>query len=168
MVANKYPIPEQRSPQVRRHRPMTLIVVGTISLVASIALIRSYASVYRSASWPSTEGVIERIQVRMARKLQVDVAFKYSVGGREYHSNGFNPDYNTLPDDAANRRVIATYRAGDVHKVFYDPDDPSVSYLEPARLGHEYFVLGAVLGLMGLWALNAARTGWRRGQNEQS
>jgi len=123
----------------------------------------------QSLSWPATEGVIshaavlfrtrDSAQANNAADYRADIAYRFKVKGRDYTSSQITlMDYSS--SSSANAEGIVTrYPDGSTVKVFYNPQDPSESVLEPGPtrgililqlIGGLFAVAGAFIFIMGL------------------
>ena len=131
-----------------------VIVCGLMLPVSLIDLSQSQ----RPQSWPTTSGLIIESSVRSTTnssgRLGVDVvyfpqvSYSYTIAGREYL--GGNVYRGKSPDDQQSAQaVVKRYRAGSRVSVFYDPQAPHQSVLEPQVQPKDYYaVIGMLAGLL--------------------
>jgi hypothetical protein len=161
--------PSFRSPIVR----FVIMLFGLIALIASP--ITGYVTVQKilagraSVNWPTAVGKMERSDVQ-ERKAKIRdgaitkevstfyplVQYRFHVGDRDYLGSKvgqFEVGYNTVEEAfaVANRFALNTEV-----KVYYSPEDPKESILEPGVQNSQYLfllvpVLLAVAGIGCLW-----------------
>lgn len=131
-----------------------LIVGGLIGVVFGLNYL---ADANRSKTWQATEGVTVSAGVIGHAKnsgssgsYSVDVRYTYQVDGQTYQSDriAFNGarQYNSK---SKAQTAIADYSAGNVVTVYYNPDDPAISVLQPGSSWQAYRPLGfAVLAII--------------------
>jgi hypothetical protein len=106
-----------------------------------------------TANWPTTQGVITRVEVIKQRKSShVEIAYTFSVDGRRYAS-----DKVWLGQGLLDESYKDTYPQGKSVTVYHDPDDPSWAVLEPGKANYIWLIFGLVLVLIpvGLFGLVA-------------
>lgn len=118
------------------------LLIGITFTIAGAVLVFGFGLPLRrqavaSASWPATEGRItrSRLEVRAGDKgssLTADVEYEYDldgrtlVGSRVWIGDGYSSSPGTEHRDAVNR-----YPVGREVQVYYEPEDPDESVLEP-------------------------------------
>lgn len=139
-----------------------LAVPGVLG-VAGLITIAQYLATRRRHRWPSVSGRVLASEVsrgpRPGAKTQAlvfwpRVRVDYAVGGKEYQTERITslPIYYSSEESAA--VVGSVFRTGEEVPVYYNPEDPSDSYLVPGgALG------GGLLLLLGL-ALLVVCVGW--------
>ena len=121
-----------------------------------------------SIDWPTADGRITRSELERFRErgqtmYSADVAYEYALDGKTFGGNRvwFGDDARSS-DPTAWRRAVDRYPVGSGVKVYYDPDDPQESVLEPGLtwagsviylLGLGFLALGAVIVLSALLPL---------------
>jgi Protein of unknown function (DUF3592) len=80
------------------------------------------------------------------------VVYHYRVGDQDYVAGGLEPYDFGLQNSAGAGAMSERHPVGEIVEVAYDPDDPSVAYLEPGPSSASLMLtaLGAVIGLIGL------------------
>lgn len=111
---------------------MAVMCPGFLIWMASTAK-RQLDSYY----WPETQGVVVVPVVKPwqdsenVTKYFGRVAYRYTVGGREYTSDLTDLGPGAKRDDQqAALDDVSNYRPGESVTVFYDPNDPSVAVIE--------------------------------------
>lgn len=127
------------------------IVVGVASLCAGIW---NLARSLRSASWPSTSGVIDRAEMGSNSDddgvtYSADVTYHYEVGGTSYTGTRLSFGTMSASSDYA-RRILDRYPVGATVRVYYSPDDPASAVLETGIHGGTWicFSIGAMFILV--------------------
>ena len=119
-----------------------------------------------SADWPSVKGKIIDSQLVRSRdkdgksSYSADVIFKYTVDNEEYEGDNvwfgqYGGNRSTM------QKIVKQYPKGKEVDVFYMPDDPNESVLQPGAFTSSYMVLVigmifAGVGVLMLAALPAA------------
>jgi hypothetical protein len=148
-----------------RHALLTLAVIVSV-IFFLLAMIILYAAGSRllaaraSARWPATEGVIIESRLRLNCHYEVKgrgfVGSSVAAGPQDY--------YNLLEAD----KKVRAYPFGSKLKVYYDPNDPVVSCLEPGVFrwsGYLYLVFAGCLvsaGFFLIWRLCGASVSQQR------
>ena len=104
----------------------------------------------RSLEWPQTTGVIRASSIRFKGQSAPIVTYEYKVGGIWYSSK--RTSFGTSFGTSSKRNI--SYRVGCNYPVYYNPDKPKMSVLEPGEsvlfnfltiLGLGTFSLGILL-----------------------
>jgi hypothetical protein len=152
--------------------PLFAFLLPALAFVAAIAAILSFVRMRRlasaSTSWPAVPGVIKSSAVieewiedrrdddkeirRKIPRYQVDLRYAYRVAQRDFV--GVNPNFGwtgiyglrELAEKAAGQ-----YRPGQLVTVYYDPQRPANSVLEPSARGGTCapLVFGAISAVVG-------------------
>ena len=118
--------------------PVTVGVIGLILLaVSAINLQKAQAT----KGWPSVSGKILRSQIVPVEKIREkkqklvlyrpEMAYSYSVGGKEYVAETIRTDLQSQSNPADLKRLLDTYPVGQTVAVFYNPANPAEAVLEP-------------------------------------
>ena len=120
----------------------------------------------RSTSWPSVPGTIVESKVRAFKvrlfgrdhepSFRADVTYEFYVAGMPYTGDtiSFNPG-STHPMSVTSR--VQQYPLGKTVLVYYDPEDPSRSVLQPGSGGITitlftgFMLLGGAIGM--IWVI---------------
>jgi len=143
---------------LKRIFPPVFAAVGVGMLVIGVIGLRQAAA---SRDWPTTQGVIVSSAVERVRRNDPDrgftttfharISFNYSVGGEPYTGDrvGFG-DYGSNTNHHA-RSVVRQYPVGSQVTVYYDPNRPQSSLLEPGVRPMAFVIpgLGAAFVLFG-------------------
>ncbi len=83
--------------------------------------------------WSFTQGEVfeARLNIVSGDSFEPYVKYNYSVRGKSYTNDKISPVNYLTEDEYAAKRAIAPYRANSAVNVYYDPNDPSRSVLEP-------------------------------------
>jgi hypothetical protein len=125
--------------------------------------------------WPQTQAKILgsdlRIHLTQTRgpdgtsqtdtRATVDVAYAYSVNGRDYTSGEIEPYTWGMQNSALSRKHKERYPKDAAVPVAYNPDNPAIAYLEPrpSATSMMFLGIGLIMGLSGLYVLWCARRG---------
>ena len=144
--------------------------IGKTAIIVSLSLCALLAfhyyqivadAFFHSPGWPTARGNVIKSYVRVAppsgastRNVMPEVAYVYSVDGVNYEGNKifFLEDGR---GSAWSEDKIAKYKIEQQIEVFYNPQDPSISVLEPGGSIKGFFLSGAfhlmlIAALMGL------------------
>lgn len=119
---------------------MVLFVAGTTFLVD----MPEYLNGVQSSNWQSKEGTLEArdvsvLDVGSSKALQMKFKYRYVVSNRLYFGNRLRFQQPKLFDGIQISNLEKKYKVGDKVKVFYEPNNPANSCLEPG--GHISLVL---------------------------
>ena len=124
---------------------LIFMVIG-VALLIVFANARSTAD--ESLSWRTVDGVID--DVRIAEQTsetprELLVTYRYAIGGKDFRSNRIS--FGAI-SHAEQARRETLYKRGDKVVVYVNPDDPTVSVLQPGRQeGNVYLAIAAVVML---------------------
>ena len=134
--------------------------LGTLAIMGVFLLIGGGLSVWgwtilqnarASATWPTAEGVITASEVTESRdgeghdSYSPEVAYQYTAGNQEHESYTIKFGENSYDNRGRAEAIAATYPVGQPVTVYYDPEEPGRSVLEPGVSGGSYIVLGVGL-----------------------
>jgi len=142
-----------------RFKRVCLCVLGSLLFISAALMLLGGALVYRASSgWPQTPGQLLKFDVQPLKRhsshLKIEVAFTYSVGGKDFQGQYFSP--LTRPGKIlrwVGRQKQSEYRVGDRVKVIYDPSDPAQAYLEAPHLFWDIALVPVSIGCLGAWLL---------------
>lgn len=125
--------------------------------------------------WPRTEAKILgsdlRIHLTQTRgpdgtsqtdtRATVDIAYSYSVNGRDHVSGEIEPYTWGMQNSALSRIHKQRYPKGAAVSAVYDPRNPAIAYLEPGPSATSTMFLGVglTIGLAGLYLHWCAKRG---------
>jgi hypothetical protein len=140
--------------------PAIFIVAGSACLAYGL---RAAYTGYRATKWPHVQGRVvsagvEKLEGGKRTTWRPNVTYEYAVNRTEYSSNTIKPTRVALTIDEPARKVVSRYSVGSRVTVYYDPDDPAQSLLEPEVPWESYVFLmfGLVfagLGVLGVYGL---------------
>lgn len=134
--------------------------LGTLALMAVFLAVGAGLSIWgwyilqnarASANWPMAEGVITESEVTHSEdseggdSYRPEVAYQYTVGNRQHESYTIKFGENSYSSRGRAEDIAATYAVGRQVTVYYDPEQPGRSVLEPGVTGGSYIVLGVGL-----------------------
>jgi len=116
----------------------------------------------QSKSWPTAKGVVVSSEVdrtylagaaRFPPAYSAKIRFEYAVDGRKYYTSNissFSVTYN-----AGYGKALQKYPVGKGVDVYYKPDNPKISILEPGAQLANYIILliSGTAGIIGLWGV---------------
>ena len=117
-----------------------------------------------SADWPATPGVITASSVERSQSsssssssssrptYSANISYSYSVEGSNYTSGTVSfGQYGSSDSDHA-REIVSRYPVNKEVDVFYNPEKPETSVLEPGVTWSSYLILGmgAIFAFAGL------------------
>ncbi len=148
---------------------MKNLIFGIIFLGAGIGL--SYwgygmlQEAKASENWPSVTGTILSSDVSSHRSTsgsgskkktstvyEASISYKYEVDGKSYTSSRITAgDYSSSSSKRA-YRMVNKYPKGSNATVYYNPDEPYISVLEPGTTFMSYlpFGMGLLFGFVGI------------------
>ena len=134
--------------------PLILISVALGGLGISIWGWRILQASKRVAQWPTVPGRIEVSALSAAdNDLLPDIRYRYQVDGQPYQSR-FEFPSGTHPLPEFNRSYVEKYPVGANVTVYYNPQQPTDSTLEPGAQGDWMILaLGILLTIGGVGAL---------------
>ncbi len=159
--------------------PIGTIVVGVLAIAVGVFLawIFGYASFTAGAaseSWPSVEGKITASKISESgphdnRTLRAHVSYQYEVNENIHRSD--RVDFNSAGMSSSQRgdiqEITRKYPVGRSVTVYYDPDDPNISVLEPGVKLGAAFMLGMIcIGVGGVVLLSGVLAALRRPKTE--
>ncbi|MFI4854985.1 MAG: DUF3592 domain-containing protein [Phycisphaerales bacterium JB065] len=151
----------------------TAIVVGMMGLLgllaaAFVAFSAWYASTQASriATWPSTSGTVLSSGVDAYRNGSASprstgntvkqiplVERTYTVNGIEYTFDQVTPMENVSLGSRWATDIASKYTTGDTVEVFYNPDDPGESFIEPVYDDTMFLIALGACAMPGFLAL---------------
>lgn len=129
----------------------SLIILAVILLFAGMAVLdgwRRYKSGKASQTWPSTDGVILASELKtdigksddMEPKYKAAITYRYAVEDYEYTGERVSFAGQTFLEKGKADNLVKRYNKGKRVKVYYDPETPHVSVLEPGTVSGPPFV----------------------------
>ena len=134
------------------------LILGLVSAAGGLVVAGSasvdYLHSYASRAWPSVEGVVVNSKLRIGAKgsYWAEVQYVYEIGGtrRSGSTVRFGPVVES-PEDA--QEAVGKFKTGSHVAVYFKPDEPSVSVLEPGRLHGDWgykLGIGLAFACMGV------------------
>jgi uncharacterized protein DUF3592 len=142
-------------------------VTAIMGLVVSIHAIREQVKARWAKSWPTALGKIMDSRLREVRSrkgitYQTYILFEYSVNEISHRSDvcrvGANESSSSLIG-AANK-TLARYPMGADVMVYFNPENPTESVLEPGKVSYFLLVLGFMFLLSGVVGFFASMSGY--------
>lgn len=149
------------------------ICIGVgVTILGSRVLKKSKAS----TGWPTVEGTVTSAETRIARHPAGDrarsstkavVVYSYSVEGIKYSSDRISFVQDGAGSGHEAHQIVRRYPFGKKVKVYFNPDDPRVSVLEPGMslssfmplgAGVVFIIVGVVTFFVGLVKKNVKQT----------
>jgi Protein of unknown function (DUF3592) len=83
--------------------------------------------------WSFTQGKVleSRLNITSGDSFEPYVRYSYAVQGKSFTNDKISPVNYLTEDENAAKKAIAPYWIGSAVNVYYDPNDPSRSVLEP-------------------------------------
>ncbi len=129
-----------------------LVIIGGI--ITSVWGLRVLRASRKTAQWPTVEGVVKESEpVSEHDDLLPHILYQYEVNGQKYDSTvEFPPDTCPLPEFA--RSYVEKFPVGASVHVYYKPEHPEESTLEPSLQG-DWMILamGLLMAVGGVVAL---------------
>ncbi|OHA46106.1 MAG: hypothetical protein A3A80_00685 [Candidatus Terrybacteria bacterium RIFCSPLOWO2_01_FULL_44_24] len=149
--------------------PIFIVIGAALTIFWGIPTARN---AMESKNWPLSEGRITVSDVsenydsdNNGKTYSAKVAFEYTVNGRQYVGSRVTfGDYDSS-DPAHASGIVMRYPVGESVQVYYDPDEPKTSVLEPGTSWSSFVGLGAggifsLIGIIGFaFALKKVRSG---------
>lgn len=104
---------------------------------------------HASASWPTTPGKIDRLQLILTGRdsSRAELNFRYKVGDQPFSST--RASYNSETETGIAARLLTwKFNVGDAVTVYYNPEKPNFGLLCPGARYSDY--LAVALALFGL------------------
>ncbi len=110
---------------------------------------------WASKTWPQATGTITRSEIERSRSKQGTamyscvIDYEYVVDGKPFNGDTvwFGGGYSSSSDTVA-REAVRKYPKGKSVKVYYSPEDPNVSVLEPGAVFSSYILFGIGLAFL--------------------
>jgi hypothetical protein len=114
-----------------------------------------------SSSWPTAQGNVISSDVSYSsnadggESYSPEVIYQYTVNDQHYESHTIKFGENSYSSRRKAEGIASSYPVGKEVTVYYDPQNPERSVLEPGVSGGSYIVLGigVLFGLIGLVAV---------------
>jgi hypothetical protein len=147
---------------------------SSVTLAFDGLLVCSAAWHVRALAFPTTPGtviesrIVENVNDRDSTSHKPLIRYRYSVARNEYVGDTTRVMATTLGGERDARRQVARYPVGARVAVYYDPDRPSESVLEPGpSFFHGFLALFLTpfnIVMLGSWrvACGYVGLGWRR------
>ena len=134
-----------------------LLIAAVVAWLAHVTRAEARAS----RQWPTTQGVITRCDVTVreldsGNEHKLEVAYTYTVDGATHDGDRVGPGGSpTFSTEELARPAAQKYATGTTVTVWYDPQDPATSLLDPNEEGPYAARAGIaiVVGALGLLAI---------------
>jgi hypothetical protein len=111
-----------------------------------------------SASWPTTQGNVTSSDVSYSSNAEggesysPEVIYRYTANNQQYENHTIKFGENSYSSSRKAENIASGYPVGKEVTVYYDPEDPARSVLEPGVSGGSYILLGigVLFALIGL------------------
>jgi len=137
------------------------IIIGVVGILLSVFTFGSIRKGKKSMSWPSVGAVVNSSEVEVRREYDPEdgesvyyyprINYTYSVDGQNFKGNKYKIMEASMSRRKA-RTVVAGFSPGDQITVFYDPEKPEESVMQPGEQKYLYifFVLGIGLAVFSV------------------
>jgi hypothetical protein len=101
-----------------------------------------------SASWPTTDGVVTKSEVTLstdadgADSYSPEVTYSYKVDNTKFFNSTIKFGENSYGNRRKAAEIAGNYNVGKKVTVYYDPNKPGSSVLEPGVSAGSYIVIG--------------------------
>lgn len=141
-----------------------IIIIG-ISFLALFVIGRNFLNGLNSRNWPITEGRVVHSGVQAHQSMDDDgetsttygasIQYEYNVSGQEIQ--GARRSFTEMRTNSVRRaeQILTRYPQGSSVTVYYHPDNPSLSVLEPGVKWWTYILMIVVFGLLVFGILGA-------------
>lgn len=134
----------------KKHIVIFLFVFGGVTALGGIKLINNARE---SLYWPKAEGIITQsfMDRDRHRRHYANIKYSFTVNGQKI--TGFQISAKEM--NKSSEELLKEYPVGKKVTVYYDPDNPENSLLEPGYSWQSYqaFVLGIIIILVGIGVL---------------
>ncbi len=138
------------------------IIFMMFGMIALFFGVRSAAEGLAARNWPTAQGRMLQARVtefRTAKNIRIarlclDLDYLYMVGDKIYEGHRLNSGWRCFGSQEHVREILARYPSGKELKVYYNPDNPALSMLEPGLDWTVFFLLGVgVINCSVAWPL---------------
>lgn len=154
----------ESSPIVRFGRWFGAIVFAVSGPISGYFLFQIYLTARASQAWPSVPGEVTKCEVGITDggRYFADVAYTYTVGGREYLGNRIRASDGEYDAPGGAEQAIKGLAVGQPVMVHFDPAEPARSVIQTGAGFQEYAlllvpVLIFSLGIAGIRRLRRPR-----------
>jgi len=151
------------------------VIVGTVVALQGKKML---ATAKESANWPYVQGKVISSEMEVRKETDDDgtsvtysaeVMFEYEVAGVLYSANRVSFGQYSSGAPGLARKILSRYPAGKVVNVYYKPDAPEVSVLEPGVTFSTYLVLigGLVFVFFGGLFLFVVNKYWSQAEPQE-
>lgn len=176
--------PQKNIKQLTPKQAMILMpIISIIGLAVTIFIgVPMAQNAMESSSWPTAEGIITVSQVSPSTDSEGDVTYSARVGytyslrgsvrGAPYVGSTVSFGNYGSSDPSHAQNIVSRYPIGSLVMVYYDPDDPKTSVLEPGTSLSSFAVAGfgglfTLIGLAG-FVISARKVMGAKGAPPQS
>lgn len=156
--------------------PLVFVITGAVILFFGI---RQIQQANASLTWPSVPGVVtvselgkhisnddnDSTSSTTSTTYSADITYDYLVDDVSYVSSAIQFGQVSSSDPAVARTVLKQYEVGKAVNVYYNPEKPSQSVLEPGLQGGTWFlpIFGSLFLVVGI-VFSYLMLKWRRAQ----
>lgn len=152
------------SPRTRKPGKANPVILGIIFAVVGGAIFFVFALpplqyAASSKSWPTVQGVITRSDIDVWNRdgkthYQPDIAYTYYLDDKQYSSSKINAGEAPMDNNVNSaKKIQSKYPAGKEVTVWYDPELPASSALEPGIKTGDILLasIAAIFFLVGIF-----------------
>jgi hypothetical protein len=134
-------------------------LIGGGGCIAGLAALRDVRHARQSAEWPTVEGrIIESKVHRWGTDASGDVSYDaiirytYTVDNTVHQNNIVSYGMGARGNRQRAQQIVSRYPRGATRRVYYHPDRPEISVLEPGAGGSPWvgIAVGGVFLIIGL------------------
>ncbi len=120
--------------------------LSAASMVVVVMGVSTFFDALAVESWPTAEATIVRSRLESSsvnRRYGALIAYKFEVNGKTFHSSSVRTRGVSSKHRSDVAAVVERFPADSVCPVYYNADDPEVSYLEAGVDTVNYILIGA-------------------------
>ncbi len=155
----------------KRANPLLGVLIMPLFLIVGVFVTKWGAKTLDNAKesmdWPTVQGQVLHSEVVREKKsnsgsrssggssvtYNADVMFEFKLKGDTYSSDNVSFGQYSSSDPSEARKIVRDYPQGSSVTVYYNPEDPDVSVLEPGVTWSSYIIWGMGLLFSGIGVL---------------